>query len=271
MEIVNYLPSAISWSGGNSEFSGIITFRFEHELNTMIYEYLLASMAKMWSLCQSQILTYTSIMINNSNLPKIIISYNRFLDPIFVFYCKHNPELKKSGWNDWIPPSVEEIKERVKNYREEWQKFGDKILKAVCDITGLSFQRDAIDVFVVSGNPRPFSHPIIVKSMYSPFEFVDVIAHEIIHQLFSQNFKKLHQDFFHEMFPKETNVVSNHVIVDAILKYIYLDVLNDEKRLIRNIENSKKHSTSDYSCTWEIVKKVGYKELINQFKDKIKC
>lgn len=53
------------------------------------------------------------------NLPKIRIKYNRFLDPIFTFYCKNNPELKERGWNDWIPPEKEKVLERAKNYNEE--------------------------------------------------------------------------------------------------------------------------------------------------------
>ncbi len=199
-------------------------------------------------------------------LPKIRIKYNRFLDPIFTFYCKNNPELKERGWNDWIPPEKEKILERVKKYEGEWVKYESVILSGICDILNLNFERNIIDVHIVSGNPRQFSNPIVIKSGFEPDEFVDILTHELIHVLFQDNIDIFPAQILDEMFSNETKAVKNHVLTHATLKFIYLDILADFSRLQRNILNSKKHSSPDYTRAWEIVENSGYQELIENLK-----
>ena len=200
------------------------------------------------------------------NIPKIIIKYNRFLDPIFIFFCKNNPELKKRGWNDWMPPGKKEVLERVKNYKTEWTKQGEEILQGICGTLNLDFQRNIIDVHVVSGIPRGFSEPIVVKSSFSPEEFVDTLSHELIHVLFQDNIEKVPMSILSEMFPQENQLTKNHVITHAVLKYIYLEILKDHPRLDKNIKRSLDAGSQDYMRAWEIVEKKGYRELIDEFK-----
>ena len=203
-------------------------------------------------------------------LPRIIIKYGKVLDPIFIFYCQNNPDLKTRGWNDWVLPTQEEMFKRVANYRKEWSKYETKILKGIYAVLNLKFKRNIIDVYIVSGNPRQLSAPIVIKSGFSPDEFIDSLTHELIHALFQDNGKKIPMSIFDEMFPEETESTKSHVVVHSILKYIYIDILKDEKMLERNIENSKKHSTNDYLRAWEIVEEEGYIEIIRKFKNKIK-
>ncbi|MBI2099996.1 MAG: hypothetical protein HYT48_01500 [Candidatus Vogelbacteria bacterium] len=199
--------------------------------------------------------------------PKIVIEYNRFLDPIFTFYCQNAPEWKARGWNDWKPPTLEVIKERIKCYKEEWKKNEDKIIMSMCEVLGLFFHRNVIDVHIVSGNPRQFSWPIVIKSGFSPAEFVDTLAHELIHVLMTDNHDKIKwpREIL-EHFTHETKLTTNHIVVHATLKYIFLDVLNDEAKLKANLERSKKHSAPDYARAWEIVEEVGYKEVLERFR-----
>ncbi len=203
-------------------------------------------------------------------LPRIIIKYSKLLDPIFIFYCKNNPDLKARGWNDWIPPTQEEIMRRIKDYKKEWREHEKEILRGMCDILGLEFKRNTIDVYIVSGNPRQLSDPIVIKSGFRPDEFIDSLTHELIHKLFQDNAKKFPISILDEMFPGETSAVKNHVITHSVLKYIYLDILKDKSRLDRDIENSKKHRTNDYIRAWEIVEKEGYMKLIKELKSKLK-
>ena len=203
-------------------------------------------------------------------VPKIIIKYGKLLDPIFIFYCQNNPDLKIRGWNDWIPPTQEEVSKRIEEYKKEWSKHEAKILNGICAIVGLTFKRNAIDVYIVSGNPRQLSSPIVIKSGFSPDEFVDSLTHELIHALLQDNGSRVPISIWDEMFPEETNSVKSHVVLHSVLKYVYLDILKDGERLERNIDNSKKHDTTDYLRAWEIVEKEEYIEIIKKFKSKIR-
>jgi hypothetical protein len=197
-------------------------------------------------------------------MTKIIIEYSKFLDPIFIGYIKSQEQ-----WKDWNPPAFEEVLRNIELYKEEWSKKGGEILDALCKITTLTFRRDVIDVYIVSGNPRQFSNPIVIKGSFLPDEFVDVLTHELIHRLFVLNSlpKKI---IINEKCSTETDSVKNHILLHALLKYIYLDILSEPNRLTSNIERSKKHSTKDYVRAWEIVEKEGYKNLINEFVCKLK-
>lgn len=197
--------------------------------------------------------------------PTINIKYARFLDPVFTSYVKND-----TRWRDVEVPSEEVVRERVAGYREIWEKVGEKILAGMCGVLDLQFDRPVIDVYVVGLNPRPFSDPIVLKSGYEAVEFPAVLAHELMHRLFSINIDKVYKEIFSDMFPGEPATTQSHVVVHAVLMYLMRDVLHDEALLTANIERSKKHPTSEYSRAWDIVHECGYQKLINEFKEKYK-
>lgn len=204
-------------------------------------------------------------MQSENKIPEINIIYGKFLDPIFIEYLKSVP-----GWKDWTPPETKFVKEKIEIYKKEWSEYGYKNLEEICNLLNLNFRRDVIDVYIVSGNNRQFSDPIVIRCEFKPKYFVDFLTHELIHRLFQINSDKFPYSTLKEMFPNESKTTRNHIFVHAILKYIYLDVLNDKSRLERNIERSKEHNTDEYTKAWEIVDKEGYKNLINKLKEKIK-
>ena len=190
-------------------------------------------------------------------IPKIIIKFNKFLDPIFTEWIQ-----SKSEYKDWTPPTKIELDDQILMYKREWDIYGEKILKAVCNITGLDFKRNQIDVHIVSGNPRPFSNPIVMKSRYDAMDFINTLTHELIHCLFQDNKETIGDK---PRYPHENEIVKSHVIVHAILKYIYLDILNEPERLEKNIDNCS-GSKHGYDIAWDIVEKGDYKELISRLK-----
>lgn len=199
--------------------------------------------------------------------PKIIIKYNRLLDPIFVFYSQNAPEWKRLGWDKWVPPDKKELDKRIENYQKAWKLIETKVITALCDVLGLNFRRNIIDVHIVSGNPRQISRPLIIKSGYPIDEFLNILIHELIHVLLSDNEEILPRpEELFSSFPDETKLTKNHILVHAMLKYIYLNVLKEPERLNNNIVTSRKHSTSEYYRAWEIVEKEGYLEIIDYFK-----
>jgi hypothetical protein len=187
------------------------------------------------------------------------------LNPVFTAYVTSEPR-----WKDVAVPTEDEVKERITRYRTEWERVGPKMLEGTCEALGLSFDRPVIDVYIVSLNPRPFSDPIVIKSGHEPREFPSVLMHELLHRLFSINIDRVYKEIFSEMFPSETTTTQNHVVVHAVLKYLYLDVLHDEEMLTEHIERSKKHSTAEYVRAWDVVQERGYREIIEEFKKNYK-
>jgi len=187
--------------------------------------------------------------------PVITIKYNRFLDPIFIAYIQ-----AQEKWKDWTPPSKEDVLNKIKIYNEEWKKYEDIVLNFFKNCYHLEFQQNLIEVYVVSGNPRPFSNPLVLKSGYSPQEFINILTHELTHKLFTQN--KVGRL---EKYNNESELTQNHIVLFAGLKDLYLNVLKEPERLIIDLESAKNHSTPDYSKAWEIVLRDTYADITERF------
>jgi len=173
--------------------------------------------------------------------PKIIIKHAKFIDPFFRYYYEHEFENHTS-------PNSDDIKTQILKYKKEWKKNEKRILKYLPKKSGLSFQRNIIDVYIVGSNKRQFSDPIVIKSAFSPKEFVDVLTHELIHKLYADNSQVGKEDlkYWKEKYPKESWRTINHIQVHALLTGIYLDVLQDPTRLELNKKRSQNHSTKAY-------------------------
>lgn len=182
-----------------------------------------------------------------TKIPRVIIKHGRLIDPIFTFYSQNSPDVAQFGWNTWTPPSQEELKKRIKTYREEWRKY--KIIEDLQQVLGISFERNIIDVYIVSGISRPTSHPLIIKSGYTPKEFVTTLAHELIHVILSDN--KIKKNVYDS---EGSETMNSHVIVYAVLKKILNeDLWETERKLIK---------TEDYRKALEYMEKIGPDQAI---------
>lgn len=200
--------------------------------------------------------------------PQINIAYNRFLDTIFTEWIQSKPE-----WKDWKSPTKEEVLERIEAYKKEWQKYETPILNGMCDVLKLSFIQNIVDVHIVSGNPRAFSNPIVMKSGYTPNEFVDVLAHELIHRLLSNHAETVDMKILSEMFPQEDKLTKGHILIHAVLKYLYLNILKQPERLEKDLERSRNAAVKGvpaYERAWEIVNAGDYTGFIREFLKKQK-
>ena len=202
----------------------------------------------------SRMILFKYFLKEKVRVPRVIIKYGRLIDPIFTFYCQNNPDLKKRGWNDWTPPSKEELDRRIKAYKEEWGKYN--IVKDISDCLGLSFRRDIIDVFIVSGISRASSHPIIIKSGFKPKEFVITLAHELTHVILSNN--KIRRIIFDN---KESDITNNHVPTFAVLKKI----LDNELWKIE-VRRMGEHGTNEYTKALTIMEKIGSDKVIEMIR-----
>lgn len=196
-------------------------------------------------------------------IPYINIKYNRFLDPLCVGWVKARPIYKNISI-----PSKSTVLKRAKHYNKLWAIHGHKILRGIVRATGLSFKRNWIDVHVVSLHSRPFSSPIVIKSRYSDTDFINVLTHELIHCLFSDN-KGLINSIIPWVPLDKCDTCNDHVFLHAILEYIYVDVLKSPAHLKRNIQVSSTPGNEGYATAWKIVRGNSYQKIIKEFKKRI--
>lgn len=139
----------------------------------------------------------------------------------------------------------------------------------------LSFYRSVIDVTVAPY----FGHkstPLIINTRPDPDTFVDVLTHELLHVLQTDN--TIHQALgphstidllaqWRKLFGDHDKLTLVHIPVHAIHKYIYLDLLKEPKRLERELRLLNNSSTGKpYIAAWKYVNDKDYKEIIEHIK-----
>ena len=120
---------------------------------------------------------------------------------------------------DYQFPTEEQVLDKTKIFKNAWQKNEDLFINSIKEISGLSFQRNIIDCFIISATPRDMSAPLIIRSRYTEDEFVDVLMHELLHILLGDN--KI--DRF-KYIKEEADRTLNHLYVFALLNYFYIEI-----------------------------------------------
>jgi hypothetical protein len=136
-------------------------------------------------------------------------------------------------------------------------------------ITDLKWKSKYIDCYVV-GKCRPFSSPLTIPIYKNYMDyFIDVLIHELIHNLFIQNNRETIKawQYFDKKYDKETKKTRTHIVLHSIHSYIYLKFFG-EKRLKRDMEWIS--HLPDYRKSWKIVQKEGYKNIISEFVERIR-
>lgn len=168
------------------------------------------------------------------------------------------------------------MKKKVVAYNKAWKKYESDILTGVCELYDLEFYQNLIDVYIAPWF-NAFSDPLVIGVIYTPDGFVDTLAHELLHKLFTTNNKFLMGegtelgDEWKRLFGKEHDFKTLvHIPVHAGLKAIYLDILKEPKRLKRDIAFCKKSEDTwgkPYVQAWEYVESHDYKKINEQLKE----
>lgn len=162
------------------------------------------------------------------------------------------------------------MEKKVAEYRKAWKPYEKKVISGLEDTLGLNFYQNVIDVYIAPWF-RAFSEPLVIGVMSEPDGFVDILTHELIHRLLTDNKTVPHDTQllpeWEKLFGKQHSFgVLVHIPVHAVHKAIYLDILNEPERLKRDIETNKKYKAKDYIDAWDYVEKHGYKEIIEKLK-----
>jgi hypothetical protein len=193
-------------------------------------------------------------------IPKIIFRYSPIYDELW------GEKIKKKGY-----PSSRKILNYIKKVEKLWRKDEWKVLSELSKITKLEWKEKQIYCYVV-GKCIPISDPLTlpVYEKY-PDYFIDVLVHEIIHLIFTQNEEKTKKawDYIWRKYQRETKKTKIHIPLYAIHSHIYLKFYN-ERKLKRDIKLIS--HLRDYKRSWKIVQKEGYKKIIKEFRKRIqKC
>lgn len=176
-------------------------------------------------------------------------------------------EVMNEKYGDGTPlRSYDEYEEIAKKYEEWWRPHNDKILHGLCDTLDLEFRQNVIDVNVAPWF-NPISDPMVIGPAFkSEDALVNTITHELIHRLLTDNtsvpydhdfladWKKL----FGESHDWNTLV---HIPVHAVMKKLYLDVIDRPDLLAFDIEDVK--DNPPYAAAWSYVENGDYASIVD--------
>lgn len=163
-------------------------------------------------------------------------------------------------------PSREQIMIFIKKLNKEWKKHNIKILKSIEKTTDLKWREKKIICYVI-GAGRAISDPLTIGVYKKTDKTIDVLTHELIHQIQIQTENKKWNkwwNYLRKKYKKESITTKAHIFLSAVHKEIYLDLFSN-KRLQRDIKECNKFP--DYKRAWDIVEKEGNKNIIKKFKE----
>ncbi len=198
--------------------------------------------------------------------PKIRIKKSYLLNDKIVPLLEN--ELKELGREH--ESSDEFIDSKVVEYTSAWSQYEMKIITGLCDALGLEFNQNIIDIYVAPFS-NSFSDPMVISTKYSANRVVDVITHELIHRLLTDNNCLPMRDgrqlseHWREMFGVRDFKALVHIPVHALLEYIFIDILNEPNRLERDMNLCSKYEP--YKKAWEYVREEGYTTIIKKLQE----
>lgn len=165
--------------------------------------------------------------------------------------------------NDWMADKVVE-------YKDAWLPYEQKILHGMTESLGLTFRQNIIDVYIAPYF-HSFSDPLVIDVTLEPSLFVDVLTHELLHRLLTDNntlpFEMRLGSEWGRLFGTRPYGELVHIAVFAVHKAIYLDRLRAPERLERDIKNCQKSDIKGYSRAWEYVNDRDYSEIIERLRN----
>jgi len=196
-------------------------------------------------------------------IPKVEFRYSYIYDEVY----KNSSEIKKflKKTNKKYPSREETIGFRNR-FEVFWRGEERKILRKILEVTGLNWKEKRIICYVV-GVCRPMSDPMTIRVFHDMEYAVDMITHELIHNLqinIEDNKWKKWQRYIDSKYSDVSDTTKAHIFLNAVHKKIYLELF-DKERLRRDLYESNK--ALDYKNSWKIVEKEGYESIIRKFRE----
>lgn len=171
-------------------------------------------------------------------------------------------------WGDGTPlRSFKEYEKIATKYEKWWRPHNDEFLRGICDILKLEFRQNIIDVYVAPWF-SPISDPMVIGPAFkNQDDLVNTLAHEMLHRLITDNttygydfdFLTQWRGLFGDTHSQNTLI---HIPVHAAMEALYTDILDRPDLLELDIKQTAEYKA--YKDAWKYVKKVGYRQIIDQ-------
>jgi hypothetical protein len=205
-----------------------------------------------------------------TTIPEVRINFS------YLLYGCESPVLDRhvNGGKDTLA-SPSHYKELTRSYRAAWERYETILLRDMQTILGVAFYRPVIDVSLAPYFV-PHSDPLIINFRYEPDEFVDILTHELLHVLLTDN--SVHQSNsrqpkmnllqeWRSLFGDHANLVLAHIPVHALHKSLCLHTLKAPERLERDVSRAQQSPTGAvYAEAWDYVNTHDYLGIIDQLR-----
>jgi hypothetical protein len=205
------------------------------------------------------------------HLPEIRIYFSTLL---YEGECRHLDRALNPDASKLARPQLYEA--RTREYRKAWATYETTILRGMTHVLDLSFYRTVIDV-TLAPCFRGISTPLILNFAADPDRFVDVLTHELLHVLQTDNNKYQalgpHDTIdllsaWRRLFGDHERVTLVHIPLHALHKYLYLDVLKAPERLERELNVLRSIQTAGaYLQAWDYVNERDYRGIVNEIRN----
>lgn len=163
---------------------------------------------------------------------------------------------------------------RVASYQKAWEEYEKIILNGMCNLLDLEFKHNIIDVYIAPWF-NAFSDPLVIGVTSEPDHFVDMLTHELLHRLLTDNNKFTIHGTENELGDKWSKLFGAdhsfdcliHIPVHAVHKALYLDILKEPKRYERDLEITEQYNQEAYVNSWRYVEDNDYKKIVSKLTD----
>jgi hypothetical protein len=189
--------------------------------------------------------------------PKIIFAYSKVYDKTL------NNLIEKSGDSATsTDPSISPM-EYITKIGEEWEKISENVFNEISYILNLDWKEEKIKCYLIRKGIC-FSDPLTIKYFKDTKRFLEVLSHELIHIILTQNIEKTQGGIkkLNEIYSDLTQKARTHIIVHAVLKKV-LEKHLGKNSLERDIKLVSK--IEDYKKAWDIVLEKGENNIIKKF------
>lgn len=190
---------------------------------------------------------------------------NRTLN--FIYAYPLDNELRRSfEERGQVYPGRDEIKDVMKRWKEVWQKENGQhnLLAKLSEATKRVPERN-LECFIFGRGLTPKSTPFMVpvwnrnQEQWSDEKFIDLMVHELLHIYLVTNNDE-YWKFVRKKYSDELPVTQNHILLYAMLYQLYKDIWQTEP-----MDFSRDNLPPGYARAIEMVKRIGYKELISEY------